>query len=103
MKRVLVFFGAFNPPTIAHIDLARFALEKTDREGVIFVPSKSVYIEGEQGKDFAYSDVRRLAMLRAAAMSRPWMRVTDWEICADTQPRTYDTLRHLLHPSCQQG
>ena len=50
MKRVLAFFGAFNPPTVAHVESARFAMERTGREGVVFVPSKSVYIrEGTCG------------------------------------------------------
>ena len=95
MKRVLAFFGAFNPPTVAHIKLARFAMERTGREGAVFVPSKSVYIRDEQGKDFAYSDVKRLEMLQAAALNRPWMAVTDWELTRPEQPRTYDTLCHL--------
>lgn len=95
MKRVVAFFGAFNPPTVAHIELARFAMEADGRDGAVFVPSKSAYIEGEQGKDFAYDDERRLAMLRAAAKSRPWMAVEDWELRAAAQPRTYDTLLHL--------
>jgi nicotinate (nicotinamide) nucleotide adenylyltransferase len=95
MKRVLAFFGAFNPPTVAHLDVARVAMEKTGREGVVYVPSKSVYIHDEQGKDFAYSDRQRLEMLRRAAASRPWMEVTDWEIRAEIQPRTYETLCHL--------
>lgn len=92
MKRILAFFGAFNPPTVAHVELARFALEQTGREGVMFVPSKSVYIRDEQGKDFAYSDRQRLQMLRRAAKDRPWMEVTDAEIRSEAQPRTYDTL-----------
>ena len=95
MKRVLAFFGAFNPPTVAHIDLARFAMEQTGREGVVFVPSKAAYIRDEQGKDFAYTDVQRLGMLRAAADARPWMAVADWEITRPRQPRTYETLCHL--------
>lgn len=95
MKRVLAFFGAFNPPTVAHIELGRFAMAQTGREGVIYVPSKSVYIRGEQGKDFAYSDRQRLEMLERAAKSRPWMAVTDWEMRCETQPRTYETLCHL--------
>lgn len=95
MKRVLAFFGAFNPPTLAHLDLARFAMEETGREGVVFVPSKSVYIRDDQGKDFAYGDAQRLSMLNAAAESRPWMEVTPWEIEAEKQPRTYVTLCHL--------
>lgn len=95
MRRVLAFFGAFNPPTAAHVGLARFAMLQTGREGVVFVPSKSAYIEGEQGKDFAYGDGERLEMLRAAAASRPWMAVEDWEMRRPSQPRTFETLTHL--------
>ena len=69
----LAFFGAFNPPTVAHLNLARFAMTATEAQQVIFVPSKAVYIRAEQGKDFAYTDAERLAMLRKAAESRPWM------------------------------
>lgn len=92
MTRSLAFFGAFNPPTVAHLELARFALEETGRDSVIFAPSKAAYIREDQGKDFAYTDQQRLAMLEAAAANRPWMRVTDWELRQDTQPRTYATL-----------
>lgn len=95
MRRVLAFFGAFNPPTVAHVEAARFALEQTGREGVIFVPSKCKYIRDEQGKDFAFSDGQRLEMLRRAAGSRPWMALTDWELTQPEQPRTYVTLCHL--------
>ena len=95
MTAILAFFGAFNPPTLAHLELARFAMEQTGREKVLFVPSKSAYIREEQGKDYAYSDQQRLAMLRAAAEKRPWMAVTDWEMRQPRQPRTYDTLCHL--------
>ena len=98
----LAFFGAFNPPTTAHLELARFALEASRAEEVIFVPSKAVYIQEKQGKDFAYTDEERLAMLRKAAEIRPWMAVTDWEIRQEQQPRTYETLCHLRdegHPA----
>ena len=95
MIRALAFFGAFNPPTVAHVGLADAARRKTGRDCVVFVPSQSVYIREEQGKDFAYSEQERLRMLREAAESRPWMRVTDWELKQERQPRTYETLRHL--------
>ena len=91
----LAFFGAFNPPTVAHLNLARFAMTATEAQRVIFVPSKAVYIRAEQGKDFAYTDAERLAMLRKAAESRPWMMISDWEIRQDRQPRTYATLCHF--------
>ena len=93
--KALAFFGAFNPPTVAHIQLAEFALRATGREKVIFVPSKAAYIKDEQGKDFAYTDGQRLCMLQKAAESRPWMAVTGWEMEQPRQPRTYETLCHL--------
>jgi len=91
----LAFFGAFNPPTVAHLELARFAREKTGAEQAVFVPSRAVYIREAQGKDYAYTDAQRLAMLRAAAEKRPWMAVTDWEMRQERQPRSYETLCHL--------
>lgn len=100
MKRVLAFFGAFNPPTIAHVELARFAMDATGREGVVFVPSKAAYIRNEQGKDDAYSDALRLKMLNILAGNRPWMEVSAMELHADAQPRTYDTLCRLRDAGC---
>ena len=95
MKEDLAFFGAFNPPTAAHLDLARFALEETGAKRVIFVPSRTIYIRDEQGKDEVYSEDRRLEMLRKAAENRPWMIVTDLEMRLERQPRTYETLCRL--------
>lgn len=95
MKKVLAFFGAFNPPTAAHLELADFARKATGREGVIFVPSRAAYIRDFQQKDAAFSDKVRLEMLETLAKTRPWMLVTDWELRQETQPRSYITLCHL--------
>ena len=95
MKKVLAFFGAFNPPTRAHLELADFAWRETGREGVIFVPSRTDYIRNDQGKDAVYSNEEREEMLRRLAESRPWIQVCDWELHQAEQPRTYRTLCHL--------
>lgn len=91
----LVFCGAFNPPTIAHIEMAKYALEKTHADYVLFVPSKSKYIQQDQSKDFAFREEERLDFLQAIAKSRSWMRVSDLELKAEDQPRTYLTLTAL--------
>ncbi len=101
MTKALAFFGAFNPPTAAHLGLAEFALRQTGREQAVFIPSKSVYIRDEQGKDFAYTDARRLRMLEKAAQTRPWMRVSGWEMRQPRQPRSYETLCHLREEGIQ--
>ena len=95
MKQVLAFFGAFNPPTMAHVMMAQKALHETGREGVVFVPSKMTYISGEQGKDYAFGDMERLSMLTRIRSARPWIEVCDYELLADHQPRTYETLCFL--------
>ena len=67
MIKALMFGGAFNPPTIAHIQLAEYAKKMTKSYG----------------------------MLQKIASTRDWMLVSDFEIKAETQPRTYMTLLHL--------
>ena len=91
----LVFCGAFNPPTIAHIEMAKYALEKTHADYVLFVPSKSKYIQQDQGKDFAFREEERFNFLQTVAKNRPWMKVSDLEMKAEDQPRTYLTLTAL--------
>ena len=95
MERSLAFFGAFNPPTRAHIDVAEIAMKTIGAEKVIFVPSKSDYILGDQKKGFAFPDSARIDMLAKIAGNRPWMEWTDIEMKQAVQPRTYDTLRKL--------
>ncbi len=93
--KALVFGGAFNPPSRAHIDLAYHAMQESQSDCVIFVPSKMSYIKKEQGKDYAFRDEDRLSMLNKIAENKDWMIVSDFEIHSDTQPRTYLTLQHL--------
>ncbi|MBQ3993737.1 MAG: hypothetical protein II638_02680 [Erysipelotrichaceae bacterium] len=92
MDRYLALFGAFNPPTVAHVYMAEEAMELTGAKGVIFVPSKSQYISTDQGKDFVYSEYTRRMMLEELAKTRPWMKVYPWELKQQEQPRTYTTL-----------
>lgn len=93
--KALVYGGAFNPPTKAHIELADFARKEAGFDKVIFVPSKMRYIEEDQKKDFAFDDETRLSMLEEIAEKREWMEVCDYELRARAQPRTYITMKYL--------
>lgn len=95
MKKVLAFFGAFNPPTNAHVNLAELAMKETGRERVFFVPSKSEYIVDEQKKEYSFDDGFRLDMLNDLAKARPWMDICRYDLESKTQPRTYETLCYL--------
>ena len=87
-----MFGGAFNPPTAAHLLAADTARKAVDFDKVIFVPTKQVYVEKDQGKDFAFPDQERLDMLRMISISRPWMEVSAYELEQTSQPRSYETL-----------
>lgn len=94
-ERVLAYFGAFNPPTKAHIHVAKHAMECMGLQKVIFVPSKSFYIKNIQNKDRAFNDDLRLMMLRKIAKENPWMDVCDHDIKQEHQPMTYKSLCYL--------
>ncbi len=95
MTRALVFCGAFNPPTLAHIGAAHASLLSSGLEQVVFVPSRAEYIRKSQHKDFAFGDAQRLWLLQEIAAVHPWMRVSSIELDMDHQPRTYETLCRL--------
>lgn len=95
MNDALVFVGAFNPPTNAHIQLANEVRQQLGYQHVIYVPSKMSYIKDTQHKDFAFKDIVRVNMLERISQDNDWMIVSDYEITLDSQPRTYETLCHL--------
>lgn len=92
MEKVLAFFGAFNPPTNAHINLAKMAMDQCGYESVIFVPSKGDYIVDEQQKEYAFTNDFRFEMLSDLALTRHWITVSRHDMDSDEQPRTYESL-----------
>lgn len=95
MEEVLLFGGAFNPITIAHVQTARFAMDSLHLRKVIFMPSKSHYILQDEKKDFSFSESSRLEMLKEVAKDNPWMIVSSYELEQKEQSRTYFTLKYL--------
>ena len=93
--RALFYGGAFNPVTLAHIELADHVRKILGFDKVVYVPSKMSYITGDEKKDILCSDHDRVAMLKACAETRPWMDVSEIELHQDVQPRTYITMCRL--------
>lgn len=88
----LFFGGAFNPPTVAHVELANYVRKYLDYDKVVFVPSKDKYIKNEENKELIFTEGERYMMLRRISISRPWMDISDIEIRAEDQPRTYRSM-----------
>jgi hypothetical protein len=74
--------GSFNPPTVAHLAVARAAFEQCGLERVDLVLSRDTL--GKEHHDLVRID-DRVRVLEAIAASRPWLgvRVTDHRFIAD--------------------
>ena len=83
-KKIIVCGGSFNPPTLAHERLMRYAIEKLGADLGIFVPSSHAYVEKKMKKaHFAaavYPEEERLEMLRAMIGDDERLAVSDFEI-----------------------
>lgn len=82
------FGGSFNPPTNAHITLAKLALEKCELDKIIFVPMGDNYEkEGlAKAKD-------RYDMLKIVCKSEKNFEVSDLEIKINKKLNTIDAFR----------
>ena len=88
---IAVFGGSFNPPTIAHISLAKQVLAKMDNlEKVIFVPVSTRY-----NKNGLASDEIRFNMLEQICAKEPGLEVSRLELDTDKQLYTIETLRKI--------
>ncbi len=86
---IAVFGGSFNPPTVAHINLAKQVLEEMNKiEKVIFVPVSTKY-----NKKGLASDEVRLNMLKSICNSQENLEVSDLELKSEKQLYTIETLR----------
>ena len=86
---IAVFGGSFNPPTVAHINLAKQVLEEMNEiEKVIFVPVSTKYNK----KGLAHDEVR-LNMLKSICNSQENLEVSDLELKSERQLYTIETLR----------
>lgn len=88
-KIIAVFGGSFNPPTKAHIDLAKQILDKMDSvEKVIFVPVSTKY-----NKNGLAPDEVRFNMLQKICNNYENIEVSSIELDSPRQLYTIETLK----------
>lgn len=94
-KRCVVLGGSFNPPTRAHKELLRAAIQKLDADLGLFVPSSDFYVTrkaGRQKRTALSEDVRKQLLL---AMCDKDMSVDTCEYGDATKGRTLQTLQEI--------
>lgn len=88
-KAIAVFGGSFNPPTVAHIELAKQIVKNIETiEKVIFVPVSTKY-----NKKGLAPDEERLNMLKKICKNEEKLQVSSIELDSTRQLYTIETLR----------
>lgn len=93
--RIAVIGGTFNPPTNAHIKLAKIAYEMLQADFVLLVPAKQDYMR--QWKSYQNSDILSdsLRMKMLHAIEEEWLKIDTCEMDGLVSGSTYDTLEFL--------
>ena len=90
-KIIAVFGGSFNPPTNAHVNLAKQILkEYKDIDRIIFVPVSTKY-----NKKGLASDIDRYNLLKKICKNNNKLEVSSIEIDSSRQLYTIETLEKL--------
>ena len=88
--RIVIFGGAFNPPTRAHLDIATEALYYLDAEKVLFVPVSDLY-----KKDNVEISYHRVNMLNLAIGNFRRLEIDFTEVDAVKLTYTYETVEKI--------
>lgn len=95
---IVVFGGAFNPPTIAHYEIAKHILDLPFVEQLLFVPVGDHYEKVE-----LISAFHRVKMLEILIKNLPGAKISNVEVEADRALKTIETLEyiHLSNPNSE--
>ena len=91
-KPAAVLGGTFNPIHLGHLSIAETAARELHMDTVYLMPA---HVSPFKLMDLHVSDQDRLAMVRAAAETRPLLQVMDYEIKKQGISYTWETLEEL--------
>ncbi len=90
MKKIGFFGGCFNPPTIAHLEMAKLAIKEIGLDKVIFVPMNDFY-----NKMGLISSNHRINMLNILINGNTNLEVNDFEIKANKKMFAIDAFDYI--------
>ena len=104
-KKIVVMGGSFNPPTLAHYMLMKYAIDAINAECGYFVPVSDAYLRRKMRHShppIVLSSELRIKMLQAMCYEDNKMKVCDKEI-GTIEARTLPTLKSFKQefPECE--
>ncbi|MFW5865419.1 MAG: nicotinate-nicotinamide nucleotide adenylyltransferase, partial [Candidatus Izemoplasmataceae bacterium] len=86
----IIYGGAFNPPTKAHLQVYHFLKKELDFDTFIYLPVSSAYTKGELASNY-----HRLRMLKLMTKDYPDIQISDLEMIDNEFLGTYQSLIRL--------
>ncbi len=91
MSKILIYGGTFDPPHLAHVEVAHRAMEHLQFDRVLYIPARQTPL-----KDVAsFTADHRLAMLELALCDSPWASISTVELDCEGTSYTIDTVETL--------
>ncbi|MCI8833219.1 MAG: nicotinate (nicotinamide) nucleotide adenylyltransferase [Clostridia bacterium] len=90
MSKIGLYGGSFNPPTKAHIELAKKVIKECNLDKVIFVPVGDLYQKEGMAKG-----IHRYNMLKIASIREDNLQVSDIEIRENKNYKTIEIFEIL--------
>ena len=90
MQKIGFFGGCFNPPSIAHMEIAKRALSECELDRIVFVPMGNMYSKIEL-IDFKF----RFEMLKLYCNNNPKIEVSDMQKNQTEKSYAIDTFKYI--------
>ena len=93
--KIILIGGSFNPPTKAHLELAKLTREQLKAKYVILIPSKTDYLKSwkHYSNENIFDDNIRLSLLKT--LECDWLKIDTCEIEEKVSGKTYDTIQYI--------
>ena len=90
--KIGIFGGTFDPPHLAHLNIAESALQEAKLDKIIFIPAS---VPPHKNRPDISNETDRLKMTELLTKNNPYFEVSDIELNRQGMSYTYITLREL--------
>ena len=94
MSDVIIYGGAFNPPTIGHLKIIEYLVNKFPNNKIIILPTNNFY----KSKDIVSFEHRKKMLEIMCKDFIDKIEISNYEQTLDKYYGTYYTLRYFKHP-----
>jgi len=94
MSDVIVYGGAFNPPTLGHLKIIEYLVNKFPNDKIIILPTNNYY----KSKDIVSFEHRKKMLEIMCKNLLHKIEISDYEQTLDKYYGTYYTLKYFNHP-----